>query len=109
VRVYNDSRKTIIQMPSTMAQTEAPTLLVVHRDGGLFSDDETVIVNFVSRGHYVVDTVFDKAILIAGVGSHQDRVTIARRVTTKLLLAYSRSCPSVAPPCRNTATSRKRP
>jgi P-type conjugative transfer protein TrbG len=79
VRVYNDGVKTIIQMPAAMAQTEAPTLLVVRKDGGLFSDDETVMVNYRVQGdRYIVDTVFDKAILIAGVGRSQDRVTITK-------------------------------
>jgi len=79
VRVYHDDQKTVIQMPKTMAQTEAPTLLVVRRDGGLFDDDETVMVNYRVQGdRYIVDTIFDKAILIAGVGSDQDVVTITR-------------------------------
>lgn len=79
VRVYNNGVKTIIQMPAAMARTEAPTLLVVRKDGGLFTDPETVMVNYRVQGdRYIVDTVFDKAILIAGVGSGQDRVTITR-------------------------------
>jgi len=79
VRVYNDGVKTIIEMPKTMSQTEAPTLLVVRKDGGLFKDDETVMVNYRVQGdRYVVDTIFDKAILIAGVGGSQDRITIQR-------------------------------
>ncbi|MFA6162221.1 MAG: P-type conjugative transfer protein TrbG [Methylobacter sp.] len=79
LRVYNDGIKTIIQMPPAMSQTEAPTLLVVRKDGGLFTDDETVLVNYRVQGdRYIVDTVFDKAILIAGVGSSQDRVTIQK-------------------------------
>lgn len=79
VRVYNDGTKTIIQMPRAMAQTEAPTLLVVRKDGGLFTDAETVMVNYrLQDDRYVVDTVFDKAILIAGVGRDQDRITITR-------------------------------
>lgn len=79
VRVYNDGVKTIIQMPSAMAQTEAPALLVVRKEGGWFVDDETVMVNYRVHGdRYIVDTVFDKAILIAGVGRGQDRVTITR-------------------------------
>lgn len=78
-RVYNDGSKTIIEMPRSMEQTEAPTLLVVRKEGGLFSDDETVMVNYRVQGaRYIVDTVFDKAILIAGVGNSQDRVTITR-------------------------------
>jgi len=80
VRVYNDGRKTIIEMPRAMSQTEAPSLLVVRRDGGLFSDDEMVMVNYRLQGErYIVDSVFDKAVLIAGVGDTQDRVTITRR------------------------------
>ncbi len=79
VRVYNDGSKTIIQMPTAMAQTEAPTLLVVRKDGGWFTDDETVMVNYRLQGdRYIVDTLFDKAILIAGVGPSQDRVTIQK-------------------------------
>jgi P-type conjugative transfer protein TrbG len=79
VRVYNDGVKTIIQMPAAMAQTEAPTLLVVRKDGGLFAEDETVMVEYRVQGdRYIVDTVFDKAILIAGVGRGQDRVTITK-------------------------------
>ena len=80
VRVYNDGRKTIIEMPGAMQQTEAPTLLVVRKEGGMFTDDETVLVNYRVQGNrYIADTVFDRAILISGVGSSQDRVTIVRR------------------------------
>lgn len=79
IRVYNNGSKTIIQMPDAMARTEAPTLLVVRKDGGWFSEGETVMVNYrVQDDRYIVDTVFDKAILIAGVGGNQDRVTITR-------------------------------
>ena len=79
VRVYNNGSKTIIQMPLAMAQTEAPALLVVRKDGGLFRDDETAMVNYRVQGdRYIVDTVFDKAILIAGAGRTQDKVTITR-------------------------------
>ncbi len=79
LRVYNDGQKTIIQMPSIMAQTEAPTLLLLNREGGLFRDDETAMVNYRLQGdRYIVDAVFDRAILIAGVGGNQSRVTISR-------------------------------
>jgi type IV secretion system protein TrbG len=79
VRVYNDGRKTIIEMPSTMQQTEAPALLVVRKDGGLFTDAETQMVNYRVQGNrYIVDSIFDKAILVSGVGSSQDKVTITR-------------------------------
>lgn len=79
VRVFNDGVKTVIQMPAAMAQTEAPALLVVRKEGGWFSSDETVMVNYrIQNDRYIVDTVFDKAILIAGVGRDQDRITITK-------------------------------
>jgi type IV secretion system protein VirB9 len=38
------------------------------------------MVNYsLQGGRYIVDTVFEKAVLVAGVGSNQDRVTIQRR------------------------------
>ncbi|MBU5612653.1 P-type conjugative transfer protein TrbG [Geomonas azotofigens] len=79
IRVYNDGAKTIIEMPPAMAKTEAPTLLVVRKEGGFFKEDETVMVNYRVQGNrYIVDTVFEKAILITGVGTGQDRVTITK-------------------------------
>jgi type IV secretion system protein VirB9 len=80
VRVYNDGAKTVIQMPATMNQTEAPVLLVVRKEGGWLSgDDETVTVNYRVHGdRYIVDSVFQKAILIAGVGNNQERITITK-------------------------------
>ncbi|MBY0406418.1 MAG: P-type conjugative transfer protein TrbG, partial [Rickettsiales bacterium] len=79
LRVYNDGKKTILEMPASITSTEAPTLLVVRKAGGLFSDDEQVMVNYrVQHNRYIVDSVFDKAILISGVGDNQDRITIIR-------------------------------
>ncbi len=82
VRVYNNGSKTIIQMPAAMAQTEAPTLLVVRGDDSILpwgEKAEDVIVNYrVQSDKYIVDTVFDKAILIAGVGNSQQKITITK-------------------------------
>jgi P-type conjugative transfer protein TrbG len=82
VRVYNDGVKTIIQMPRTLEQTEAPALLVVRGKDGFFpwgGKAEEILVNYrVQSDRYIVDTLFDKAILIAGVGPQQERVTITR-------------------------------
>ncbi|MDR4470291.1 MAG: P-type conjugative transfer protein TrbG [Nitrospira sp.] len=80
VRVYHDGARTVIEMPPTITQTEAPILLLVRKEGGLFTEAEEVLVNYSLQGHrYIVDTIFEKAVLVAGVGSHQDRVTIQRR------------------------------
>lgn len=79
VRVYNDGTRTIIQMPASISQTEAPALLVVRKEGGWFSDDDTVMVNYRVHGdRFIVDTVFQKAILVGGAGPDQDRVTITK-------------------------------
>lgn len=78
-RVFNDGVKTIIEMPQAMQHTQAPTLLVL-RHGGLFKKAETVMVNYrVQNNRFIVDTIFDKAILIAGVGRNQEKITITRR------------------------------
>jgi P-type conjugative transfer protein TrbG len=51
VRVYNDGVKTIIQMPATLSQTDAPILLVVKKDGGIFTDNEEAVqVNYRLQG-----------------------------------------------------------
>jgi type IV secretion system protein VirB9 len=78
-RVYNDGLQTVIEMPFAMRQTEAPTLLVVRAEGGIFTSDDVVQVNFhVDGTRYIVDMVFDVADLVAGVGSSQQRVRIRR-------------------------------
>ncbi|WP_241127989.1 P-type conjugative transfer protein TrbG [Novosphingobium terrae] len=79
VRVYNDGVKTIIEMPSTMSQTEAPSLLVLRQGGSVKREGDVTLVNYrVQNGRYIVDQVFDEAVLVAGVGKLQERVTITR-------------------------------
>lgn len=79
VRVFNDGVKTVIEMPEAMSSTEAPTLLVVRNKGNLFSSDDTVMVNYRLQGNrYIVDAIFDRAILISGVGNKQKKVTIQK-------------------------------
>ena len=80
VRVYNDGVKTIIQMPASMAQTEAPTLLVVRKVNGHFKNGDREMVNYRVQGdRYIVDNLFERAILVSGVGRDQSRVEITRR------------------------------
>ncbi len=81
LRVYNDGVKTIIQMPKIMQQTEAPTLLVIRENDGLWSKDEEVLVNYrILDDRFIVDNIFNKAILITGVGRNQTKVTIERDI-----------------------------
>jgi len=79
VRVYNDGVKTIIEMPRTMSQGQAPALLVLRKKSGLFRKTESIMVNYrIQDCRYIVDSVFDKAILIVGSGRTQEEITITR-------------------------------
>lgn len=72
VRVYNNGTKTIIQMPDNLRNHDAPVLLVLN-------GDTEMRVNYRLRGdRYIVDQVFDKAVLIAGVGDDQQKITLQR-------------------------------
>jgi type IV secretion system protein VirB9 len=74
VRVFDDGQHVYIQMPAGLQASEAPVLLVQSRGG------DSALVNYrVRLPYYVVDRLFDAAVLIVGVGRHQDRVTIRRK------------------------------
>lgn len=74
-RVYDDGEKTIIEMPRSILAREMPILLI--RDG----DGSDKIANYRVKGqHFVVDRLFDKAVLVKGVGRRQERVSIQREV-----------------------------
>ncbi|WP_295452732.1 P-type conjugative transfer protein TrbG [uncultured Thiodictyon sp.] len=76
VNVYNDGRRTYIRMPAAagMNTGTAPSLLVVDPTGASGPP-----VNYVVEGDsYVVDMLFDKALLVAGTQPNQTSITIAR-------------------------------
>lgn len=80
LRVYNDGVKTIIEMPDDIKQKEAPILLELRGQGGLFTGPEEVMVNYRLQGdRYIVDSIFEKAILMTGVGGNQEKITITKR------------------------------
>jgi type IV secretion system protein VirB9 len=71
LRVYSNGVKTVVQMPKSLRAGEAPALLV------LGADDREEIVNYRLQGdRYIVDLVFEKAVLVLGVGRKQTKVTI---------------------------------
>ncbi|MDR1510042.1 MAG: P-type conjugative transfer protein TrbG [Synergistaceae bacterium] len=74
IRVWDDEVKTYIQFKrgSMRQSVEAPVLVV-------FEHKKEVLVNYrAGVDMYIVDRVFDKAALIVGTGSRQDRVVITR-------------------------------
>ncbi len=70
VQVFNDSVKTYIKMPNSVSHGEMPVLLVENKAG-------QALVNYRIRNNtFVVDQLFERAVLIIGVGSDQQKVTI---------------------------------
>ena len=79
LRVFNDGRKTYVQMPSIMEMYEAPVLLTIN-------DGTESLVNYRLHGDtFIVDQLFDKAVLLSGVGGSQSKITITRADTTASL------------------------
>ena len=73
IRVYNDGVKTFIQMPKDMGVKEAPALLI------LDSASNKNLVNYrLKEDKYIVDKLFDSAILLLGVGADQESIMIYR-------------------------------
>jgi type IV secretion system protein VirB9 len=71
-RVYSDGQKTYIQFPKSISGQDAPVLFVV-------SGGQNRIVNYRMKNDMMtVDYAIDKAILISGVGWHQQKITISR-------------------------------
>ena len=74
VRAYNDGVKTIIELPEKAKYSKVPVLSVI--DDG----KEKAIVNYrLLDNKYVVDMLFQKAILVSGVGDNQTKVTIEHK------------------------------
>ncbi len=68
--MFNDGVKTYIKMPDTVNQGEMPVLLVENKSG-------QALVNYrVRNNSFVVDQLFEEAVLIVGVGSDQEKITI---------------------------------
>ena len=71
VRAFDDGSHVYIQMPAGMKTSEAPALLIDAGSG-------TQMVNYrVEGNYYVVDRLFNQALLVSGVGREQDRVKVS--------------------------------
>jgi type IV secretion system protein VirB9 len=70
--VFDDGQHTYLIYPNDGRFRELPTLLLV-------INGKSELVNFrVDGSRYIVDRLFDKAVLVVGVGKKQTRVTITR-------------------------------
>ena len=72
--MYNDGRKTYVVMTDEMTKSEAPAMLVLRRNNYLFGYDKVLANYRVQHKTYIVDSVFDRAILVSG----SDKVTLTR-------------------------------
>lgn len=80
MRAYNDGVHTFIQFPNQMRSQNAPSLLTLAHDGSWFSSPTKQIVNYRKEGDtYVVDQLFDRAVLVIGVGGGKQVVTIRHK------------------------------
>jgi type IV secretion system protein VirB9 len=71
-QVFDDGQHTYLIYPDDGRFRELPTLLIQ-------VNGKSELVNFrVDGSRYIVDRLFDKAILVVGVGKKQTRVTITR-------------------------------
>lgn len=75
LRVYNDGIKTYVQMPKNLKFYEAPVLMILDT-----KSDENQIVNYrLKLDTYIVDRLFNKAVLISNVGDKQEKITITKK------------------------------
>jgi len=70
-RVYNDGTKVYIDMPEKVKNGEAPVLAVLGRGGS-----QELVNSRYEDGRFIVDRLFDEAVLLVGAGRGQEKVTI---------------------------------
>ena len=75
LRVTSDGQKTMIEMPKGIPPERAPVLMVVQGDG----EQATPVRYRLEDSRYVVDTVLERAMLVAGAGYYRESVLITRR------------------------------
>src|SRR5256885_6188745 len=73
-QVFDDGARVYVKRPEEARHAEAPVLFVLESDGS------KVLVNYsvVGGDTYVTDRLFDRAVLVAGVGGKERQVLIER-------------------------------
>ena len=73
-QVFDDGARVYIKLPDDARHAEAPVLFILESDGS------KVLVNYAVVGGdtYVTDRLFDRAVLVAGVGGKERQVMIER-------------------------------
>jgi type IV secretion system protein TrbG len=72
-RVFTDGKKVFIEMPHAVSRSELPAFMAINFKG------QREMVNFrYYRPYFVIDTLFDKGILVMGTDKYQQIVTITK-------------------------------
>lgn len=74
VRIFDDGRRTLVEFPSAIAQSEMPPFFIIGEEG------TAELANYRVTGRYlIVDRLFEKAELRLGAGRRQQRVRLINR------------------------------
>ena len=74
VRIFDDGRRTLVEFPSSIAQSEMPPFFIIGEEG------TAELANYRVTGRYlIVDRLFAKAELRLGAGRRQQRVRLINR------------------------------
>lgn len=72
VQVFDDASRVYVEMPKDLMASDAPSLMVA-------SNGQDALVNYQVEGHYyVVDRLFEQAVLVSGTGVNRKEVSIKR-------------------------------
>jgi P-type conjugative transfer protein TrbG len=70
-RVFNNGKQVYVEMPSASETIPLPALFIIGKTG------EPELVNYrIRKPYYIIDQLFQKAVLVSGIGKNQQRVTI---------------------------------
>ena len=74
-QVFDDGARVYIKLPEEAQHSEAPVLFVLEQDGS------KTLVNYsvIGGDTYITDRLFDRAILLSGVGGKERKVLIERK------------------------------
>jgi len=72
VQAFDDGDRVYIEMPEKLMASDAPTLMVT-------ADGVGALVNYQVKGrYYIVDRLFNRAVLVSGTGKDRHEITIVR-------------------------------
>ena len=72
VQAFDDGSRVYVEMPQDLMASDAPSLMVA-------SNGENALVNYQVKGrYYLVDRLFEQAVLVSGTGAERTEISIRR-------------------------------